>query len=77
MSPTARTLEDLANNYFVPTQGAPDFKSRQWTELGKRRRVERDDAPSAAFQAPSISSELNATPPSLSEPRQTPPPKYR
>ena len=30
-------LEDLANNYVVPTRGAPDFKAREWTELSGLR----------------------------------------
>ncbi|AEO59425.1 hypothetical protein MYCTH_94567 [Thermothelomyces thermophilus ATCC 42464] len=31
MSTTARVLEDFVNDYIVPTQGSPDFKSREWT----------------------------------------------
>ena len=37
MSTTARMLEDLANNYVVPTRGAPDFKALESTELSVLR----------------------------------------
>ncbi|KAK4246838.1 hypothetical protein C7999DRAFT_32711 [Corynascus novoguineensis] len=37
MSTTAYTFEDVANNYVVPTNGAPVFGSQQWTELSGQR----------------------------------------
>jgi hypothetical protein len=30
-------FKDLADDYDVPTQGAPDFISREWTELSGLR----------------------------------------
>ncbi|KAL2137619.1 hypothetical protein VTI28DRAFT_8867 [Corynascus sepedonium] len=37
MSTTAYMFEDLVNNYVVPTDGAPEFKSQEWTELSGLR----------------------------------------
>lgn len=35
MSTATRVLDDLAKSYAVPTQEAPDLKSREWTELSR------------------------------------------